>query len=143
MTNPNHEDHDEALRRLDRALRTVAVPDLEPVDVGSITSQRRLPSLSLPAWIPAVAAITGLLLVGHLVGLDMRWGTVVTMKAAWVLAEGLIRDGPYGLGGVAEKVLWLAGLALAGCGFAGAIIATVVERVEPQGMGGRSKCTSG
>ena len=138
MRNPNYEDPDQDLRRLDRALRSVPVPGSEPVDVSMITKQSRLPGWSLPLWMPVVAAATGLLLVWHLAGLDTHWGALVTLKAAWVLMEGLIRDGPYGLGGITEKVLWLAGLVLTGCGLTGVIVATVVDRIEPQGMGGRS-----
>jgi len=139
MRNSHNGDPEADLRQLDRALRSIQVPRLEPADVGRIVGQGRSPAYPLPVWIPAAAAVTGLLLAGHLVGLDMRWGLLVTLKAGWILLEGLVQDGPYGLGGMAERALWLAGLVLAGCGLAGVIVATVVERVEPQGAGGRSR----
>ena len=131
---------DQALdHALDEALRSIRVPSLEPVDVQRIVSQPRLPAYLLPAWVWAPAILVSLLLVAHLVGLDLRWGLRVTAQAMWILLDGLLREGPYGLGGAVERALWLSGLALAGCGLAGVVVATIVDRVEPQRLEGRSK----
>ncbi|MDP2859751.1 MAG: hypothetical protein Q8P50_17500, partial [Bacillota bacterium] len=124
---------------LDEALRSIAVPDLEPVDVQGIVAQPRLPAYLLPAWVWVTAVLVSLLLVAHLVGLDLRWGLRVTVHAMWILLAGLLREGPYGLSGAVERALWLSGLALAGCGLAGVVVATIVDRVEPQRLRGRSR----
>jgi hypothetical protein len=115
----------DALRWVDEQIKKIPVPDLKPVDVAAVVGCPQLRAFRLPLPLLLAPMAVGVLAAVELVSLELGWA--IPADTLWSVVADFVATGPLGLAGTGERIIWLLGLALAGAGLTGTIMAAVAD----------------